>query len=144
MAAVTKITGANGVVNIAGTNVNVSDFQITISRGAATQARVGKYSDRKTPGKVDVAGSLTLLDITGLQLARLLNATVTSPVSVGAGAKFTLYGEGVLGADSVRITAANCFFTSGVLRFADADTFIDGPMEFMMEDPDTDLSLTYT
>lgn len=144
MAAVTKLTGAQGVVNIAGGNVSVSDFTISIKRGVASQSRVGKYSDRKIAGKVEVTGSLTFSDIDGTNIARLLNATLTSPVSIAAAATFTLYGDAVSGADRVKVTAANCFFTGASMKFGDADAFIDGPMEFTMSDPDADLTLTYT
>jgi len=144
MAAVSQLTGKDGVVNIATVDVQVADFSISIKRGMATQARVGKYSDRKKAGKVDVTGSLTFDDVNGAMIARLLNATITSPVAIGAGATFTLYGDAVYGSDRVKITMANCFFTDATLKFGDADSFIDGPMSFTMQDPDTDLTLTYT
>lgn len=144
MVAVTKLTGKDGVVNIGGSDVQVAEFNINIKRGVASQSRVGKYSDRKKAGKVDVIGSLTFNDINGAMIARLMNSTITSPVSLGAGATFTLYGDAVSGTDRVKIQLANCFFTGATMKFGDADKFIDGPMEFTMEDPDADLTLTYT
>ncbi len=144
MAAVTKLTGAHGVVNIASGAVQVESFSISIKRGTAVQPRVGKYSDRKIAGKVDVTGSLTFNDVNGAMIARLLNATITSPVAIGAGATFTLYGDAVSGSDNVRVTLANCFFTDAALNFGDANSYISGPMSFTMQDPDTDLTLTYT
>ncbi len=144
MAAVTKLTGVNGVVNIGGVDQTVAAFTITIKRGMATQPRVGKYSDRHKAGKVEVSGSVTFQDINGAMLARLLNATITSPVSLGEAATFTLYGDAVLGTDRVKVQLANCFFTQGALKFGDANSFIDGDMAFEMQDPDADLTLTYT
>lgn len=91
-----------------------------------------------------MTGSLTFNDVNGAMIARLLNSTITSPVAIGAGATFTLYGNAVLGSDYVKINLANCFFTDMSFKFADADSFIDGNMSFSMEDPDTDLTLTYT
>lgn len=145
MAAVTKLTGKDGVVNIATVDVQVADFSISIKRGMATQPRVGKYSDRKKAGKVDVTGSLTFNDVNGAMINRLMHSTVgVGTISVGAGATFTLYGDAISGSDRVKVTLANCFFTDATLKFGDADAFIDGPMSFTMEDPDTGLSLTYT
>jgi len=144
MAAVTKLTGVNGVVSVAGGDVVVSEFKVDIKRGTATQKRVGKYSDRKIAGKVDVSGSLTFLDVSGINLARLFHATLTSPVSIGEAPTFTLYGDALSGSDRVKIQLANCFFTSGSMSFGDANEAIDGPMSFEMQDPDADLTLTYT
>ncbi len=144
MAAVSRLTGKDGVVNIATVDVQVADFSISIKRGMATQSRVGKYSDRKKAGKVDVTGTLTFNDVNGAMIARLLNATITSPVAIGAGATFTLYGNAISGSDYVKITLANCFFTDMSFAFKDADSFIDGPMSFTCESPDDDLTLTYT
>ncbi len=144
MAAVSRLTGKDGVVNIATVDVQVSDFSISIKRGVAAQSRVGKFSDRKKAGKVDVTGTLTFNDVNGAMIARLLNATITSPVAIGEGATFTLYANAISGATYVKITMANCFFTDMSFAFKDADSFIDGPMSFSMQDPDTDLTLEYT
>ena len=144
MTAVTKLTGAHGVVNIASAQVEVESFSVEIKRGTASQSRVGKYSDRKIAGKVDVTGSLVFNDINGAMIGRLLNSTFTTGCQPGAGATFTLYGDAVSGATNVRITLANCFFTDASMKFGDANSYISGPMSFTMQDPDADLTLAYS
>ncbi len=144
MAAVSKLTGQAGIVQIAGVTVEVEDFTINIKRGAVSQSRVGKFSDRKIPGKLDLSGSLTLDDISGLQIARLLNTVVTSPVSVGNASKFTLSGEANDGAgNKVKVNMPNCFFTGTSMKFGDASKPINGPLEFVPEDGDA-CTLEYT
>ncbi len=131
-------------MNIAGTDVPVSEFTIIIKRSTTIQPRFDK-SDMRRPGKISASGTVTLQDISGLNIARLLNANVTSPVSVGATATtFTLYGDAVSGSDRVKVQAANCFFTQAIMMFGDANTFIDSPLSFEVEDPDSDLTLFYT
>lgn len=295
MTAPTKLTGANGIVSVNGVSIVVADFSMSIKRGTATQSRVGKYSDRKKAGKVDVTGSFTNVDIIGDHLARLMtsganvaaetktvihacddytawtssdvpstpianettiikegtgslkitcgansnndtiyittlvakNLTghqvidfwIRAPVAgaiikagfgetlitdnehtitiltadtwqheywdisaiadgskdaidnfgftilsaaiggaiyidaiqahlgvrLGVGSEFTVYGDAVDASNNrVKVTAANCFITGGTLKIGDSDAYIDGPIEFSMIDPDTDLTLTYT
>jgi len=144
MVAVSKLVGAHGIVQIAGVTVECEDFTINIKRGAVSQPRVGKRSDRKIEGKFDLSGSLTLDDISGLQIARLMNTTVTSPVSIGNASKFTLSGEANDGAgNKVKINMPNCFFTSTAMKFGDASKAINMPLEFVPEDADL-CTLEYT
>jgi len=294
MTAPTKLTGASGVVSVNGVDIVVADFSMSIKRGVAAQPRVGKYSDRKKAGKVELTGSFANVDIIGDHLARLMtsganvaaetktvlnnmntvadwtssdltntvlsqetttikegtgalkitcttglstNDTVTDTITatdltghqiidfwirstiagqvitfgfgeaaytentkaitilaadtwqheyydisaiaaasknavtkigftinsasnpviiiddlnshlgvrLGVGSEFTIYGDAVdASSNRVKVTAANCFITGGTLKIGDADAFIDGPIEFTMADPDTDLTLTYT
>ncbi len=74
MVAVSKLVGAHGIIQVGGVTIGVSDFAINIKRGAVSQGRIGKWSDRKLPGKLEVQGSLTNLDILGDHIARLLNS----------------------------------------------------------------------
>ncbi len=260
MALVSKLTGVEGIVSV-GSEVLVADFSLVVTRGAATQPRVGKYSDRKRAGKVDVTGTLTRLDIDGAMTEKLLGGTpadsssevlhadadlagggdedvvdvgtdptnpsvvqvtitrgdadgtasfiiisgtdangstysesldvaaltvASSPitlftkaafatvdnfvagggmnvgaadktevgldaitgtrtVTIAAGTTFTLFGRAIDSSNNkYEINNANCFFTEATLAFGDADTFIDGPLSFTMEDPDADLQLIYT
>lgn len=141
--AITTLTGVNGTVSIAGVNVPVIEFTIAIRRNTIIQPRLDKFSDKRCAGKVSVSGSVTLTDISGLQIARLMNTTPTSPVPVGAADKFTLYGEVVDNYNQVRIQAENCFFTESLARFQDADTYIYNQLLFDMENPDSGLTLYY-
>jgi hypothetical protein len=261
MAKVTEFTGKEGIVSVGGSEIAVADFSVVISRGAATQARSGKYSDRKRAGKVDVTGTMTSLDIDGALVEELLGGTpsdsssealhasadlsgggdeevvdvgtdptnpsvvkititrgdadgtaswitiqgtdnndddlaetvsvvaLTAAVSpltlytnsvfktvdhfvagagmnvgsanftevaldaitgtrttlIGAGGTFTLFGRAIDSSNNkYEINIANCFFTESTFAFSDADTFIDGPLSFTMEDPDTDLQCIRT
>jgi hypothetical protein len=144
MAVVTKISGARGIVQIGGVTVPVSDFKINFDRGVVVQKRVGKYSDRKYPGKVDIKGSLTFQDISGVNISRLLATTAGTGNAIGAGVVFNLTGEGTDGTSNVKVTANNCFYTSASMEFGDANTPIDGSQSFAMEDADVDLDWEYT
>uniref|UniRef100_A0A6M3LY68 Tail protein n=1 Tax=viral metagenome TaxID=1070528 RepID=A0A6M3LY68_9ZZZZ len=144
MAVVTKLTGAQGIIQIAGVTVVCEDFTVNIKRGAVLQSRVGKWSDRKIPGKLDISGSFTLDDINGLEMAKLLNATVSSPVSVGNAAKFTISGDANDGVgNKVKVNMPNCFYTGTSMKIGDAGKPINGPMEFVPEDADL-CTLEYT
>ncbi len=83
MTAPTKLTGSNGIVSVNGISIVVADFSMSIKRGVAAQPRVGKYSDRKKAGKVELTGSFTNVDIIGDHLARLM----TSGANVAAETK---------------------------------------------------------
>jgi hypothetical protein len=146
MAAPTKLTGYNGIVKVATVTIDCEEFSINIKRGLATQSRVGKISDIHKAGKVEVTGTVTFVDISGAQLQRLFNkATVAAGThSLGEAATFTIEGEATDGTSSVKVTAANCFFTGAAIKFGDANSFIDTPMTWAMEDADADLTLTYT
>uniref|UniRef100_A0A6M3M1H5 Uncharacterized protein n=1 Tax=viral metagenome TaxID=1070528 RepID=A0A6M3M1H5_9ZZZZ len=74
MVAPSKLVGANAIVQVGGVTIGVADFTVNIKRGAVLQSRVGKWSDRKLPGKLEVQGSLTNLDILGDHIGRLLNS----------------------------------------------------------------------
>lgn len=74
MTAVSKLTGSSGVVSVNGISIAVVDFTISLKRGVAAQSRVGKYSDRKIAGKVDLTGSFNNIDIIGDHIARLMTS----------------------------------------------------------------------
>ncbi len=292
MTAPTKLTGAHGIVSVNEIEIIVADFTMSLKRGVAVQPRVGKYSDRKIAGKLDLTGSLTNIDIIGDHLNRLLNSsvntetktvlnnmntvadwtssdgvntvlsqetitikegtgalkitctttnsqndTVTDTISatdltghhfidfwirssiagqvitvgfgeaaftenthavtiltadtwqheywdiseiaaasknavtklgftinsasnpviiiddlnshlgvrIGAGAVMTIYGDAIdASSNRVKVNAANCMITDGSISFSDANAFVSGPISFSMQDPDADLTLTYT
>ena len=95
MSLVTKLTGKEGVISVAGSEVLVADFEVVITRGTAVQPRVGKYSDRKRAGKVDVTGTLTRLDVDGSLLEKLLGGTPSDSSSEELHADADLVGGGI-------------------------------------------------
>lgn len=94
MAKVSKYTGKNGYISVGGSEVIVSDFEVTVTRGVASQGRVGKHSDRKAPGKVDVVGALTSIDIDGAMMEKLLGGTPSDSSSEALHASADLGGGG--------------------------------------------------
>lgn len=146
MTAPTKLTGYNGIVTVASTTVVCAEFSVSIKRGTATQSRVGKISDIHKAGKVEVTGTITFVDISGAQLQRLFNneTVLAGTHSLGEAATFTIDGEATDGTNNVKLTAANCFFTGAAIKFGDANSFIDTPMTWAMQDADADLTLIYS
>lgn len=68
-------TGVNGILEIDSVAVAIAEFSVKITRGSATHARSGKWSDYKLPGKIDVTGQITRIMVDGTMLGYLLSAT---------------------------------------------------------------------
>jgi len=71
-------TGVQGIVSYAGAPIAIAECDVTVTRGVATHARSGKWSDYKLPGKLDVTGTLKRIQVDGAWLASLLNKTPTT------------------------------------------------------------------
>ena len=71
-----------------------SHTEVTVTRGVATQGRVGANSDRQAAGKVSVSGSLTSLDIDGALVEKLLGGTPADSADEALHASADLSGGG--------------------------------------------------
>ncbi|TRZ79560.1 hypothetical protein D4R86_05700 [bacterium] len=68
-------TGVHGVVTYAGAALAVSEFEFEITRGEATHARSGKWSDLSVPGKVSCKGKLGRIQKNADLIMAMMNAT---------------------------------------------------------------------
>ncbi|MDY6959474.1 MAG: hypothetical protein SVK08_09985 [Halobacteriota archaeon] len=145
-------TGAEGVLKFDSGTIAHAEFSVDITRGVASSPRGGKYSDLNVPGKVGFSGSLKRIMIGGEIIESLIgtgdpssNATAGA-VSVGAATTFTFIGmaETQDASSNITITAANCFFTKSSFTSGDADTILTEEVEFVMMDPDDDLTTEHT
>ena len=140
--------GTASWITIQGTDNNDNDLAETVSVVALTAAvspltlysvNVFKTVDPFTVGAGMNVGATDKTEV-GLDAI-----TGTRTVLIGAGTTFTLFGRGIdSNNNKFELNLANCFFTEAGLAFADADTFIEGPISFTMEDPDADFQLIYT
>lgn len=76
-------TGVHGAVTYAGAVLAVAEFSFEITRGIASHARSGKYSDLNVPGKLSCKGKLKRIQTNADLLMAALNATpVTGTATV--------------------------------------------------------------
>jgi len=75
-----EYTGVHGVLLKDGSPFAVAEYSVKIKRGVASHSRSGKWSDLKTPGKIDVTGSITRIMIN----ADMLKALLTDTPATGA------------------------------------------------------------
>jgi hypothetical protein len=68
-------TGVHGVVTYAEAALAVAEFSFEITRGIASHARSGKWSDLNVPGKVSCKGKLKRIQTNADLLMAALNAT---------------------------------------------------------------------
>lgn len=122
MAEPTLLTGVNGVVSVGGSPVAVANFDITIARGVAAQPRVGKFSDRKVPGKVDITGTLTRLDPDPANVEKLIGGTPVDSSSEVLHASADLTGSGVIEPVVVSSDPTNPSKIQVTVTRGDADT----------------------
>jgi hypothetical protein len=114
-------TGVQGVVSYAGAPIAIAECDITITRGVAVHPRSGKWSDYKLPGKADVTGTLKRIQVDGLWLAALLNATPTTGTATlleaaaifTAGTAYPINDAVVVTPSRIRITLSVDSITTG-------------------------------
>jgi hypothetical protein len=84
-------TGVQGAVSYAGAPFAVASFDFTVTRGVASHARSGKWSDLNKPGKVSVSGKITRIQKNNDLLAAALNGTPSTGTAgaLEAAAAFT-------------------------------------------------------
>jgi hypothetical protein len=131
----TEYTGVHGTLTIdAGAATAISEFSLKIDRGIAAHARSGSYSDYQVPGKATVTGTINRIMISKTFLDYAADVS-------GASTTIDLVGTLTNGADTITVTANNCFVTSGEFKFTDADEIVSDPVTFAMRDPVADLTI---
>ena len=68
-------TGVHGAVTYAGASLAVAEFSFEITRGIASHARSGKWSDLNVPGKLSCKGKLKRIQTNADLFMAALNAT---------------------------------------------------------------------
>jgi len=68
-------TGVHGAVTYAGAPLAVAEFSFEITRGIASHARSGKWSDLNVPGKVSCKGKLKRIQLNADLIMAAMNAT---------------------------------------------------------------------
>ena len=68
-------TGVHGAVTYAGAPLAVAEFSFDITRGIASHARSGKWSDLNVPGKVSCKGKLKRIQLNADLIMAAMNAT---------------------------------------------------------------------
>jgi len=87
-------TGVHGAVTYAGAAFAVAEFDFEITRGIATHARSGKWSDLNVPGKVSCKGKLKRIQVDANLIQAMMNATPTTGETATAHAGLTYPGSG--------------------------------------------------
>lgn len=87
-------TGVHGVVTYAGAPLAVGEFDFEITRGIATQARSGKWSDLNVPGKVSCKGKLKRIQKNADLIQAMMSSTPTTGETATAHAGLTYPGSG--------------------------------------------------
>lgn len=76
-------TGVHGAVTYDGAPIAVAEFSFEITRGIASHARSGKWSDLNVPGKVSCKGKLKRIQTNANLIQAMMNATpVTGTATV--------------------------------------------------------------
>lgn len=68
----------------------------------------------------------------------------TKTITPGEPTLFNIIGKVTDGTSYYQMTANNCFFTGGTFPIGDAETLVQTDLPFVMQDPDTDLTLVWT
>lgn len=82
------------------------------------------------------AGTAPLLNLDGV--------SGTKTITPGEPTLFNIIGKVSDGTSYYQMTANNCFFTGGTFPIGDAETLVQTDLPFVMQDPDTDLTLVWT
>ena len=95
----------------------------------------------KTTTFVDVEAGLTQGTAPKLNLDGIDGTKTITP---GEPTLFDIIGKVTDGTSYYQMTANNCFFTGGTFPIGDAETLVQTDLPFVMQDPDTDLTLVWT
>lgn len=85
-------TGIHGTLTIGGAPLAFAEFSVKTTRGQATHARAGKYSDLKRPGKLDVTGTIKRIQTDATMLGRLLTTAAVTGTAGNLHAGLTMDG----------------------------------------------------
>ena len=114
-------TGVQGAVTYAGSPLAVSEFSFTVTRGLASHARSGKWSDLNKPGKVSVTGKITRIQTNATLIAAALTGTPTTGsvetlkdhVAVTADGATAMDDTSIATASRIRATVETSAITTG-------------------------------
>lgn len=97
----------------------------------------------KTTDFVDIEAALESGAVTYSQI-KLDGVDGTKTITPGEPTLFNIIGKVTDGTSYFQMTANNCFFTGGTFPIGDAETLVQTDLPFVMQDPDTDLTLVWT
>ena len=97
----------------------------------------------KTTDWVDIEAALESGAVTYSQI-KLDGVDGTKTITPGEPTLFNIIGKVTDGTSYYQMTANNCFFTGGTFPIGDAETLVQTDLPFVMQDPDTDLTLVWT
>jgi len=143
-----EVTGKEGTITIDGKAFALAEFTVKFERTIATYKPVGEYSEFNVGTTVKVTGELKRMMIDGSMNARLLggDADGSGNISaIGAVRMFDLVGK-LTNADSSHNTIylSNCIPTTNDFAFSDADTIVEEPIAFIVQNPKSDVSGNFT
>ena len=136
-----------GSVVLHGTDVDgnyvteVIDFD-AMTVGDAAQVKNGTQIF-KTTDYIDVEAALES-GTTVFSTIKLDGVTGTKTITPGTSTMFNIVGKVTDGTNYFQMTANNCFFTGGNFPIADAETLVQTDLPFVIQDPDSDVSLVWT
>ena len=136
-----------GSVVLQGTDVNgnyvteVIDFD-AMTVGDAAQVKNGTQIFATTDF-IDVEAALESGSTT-YSTIKLDGVTGTKTITPGTSTMFSIVGKVSDGTNYFQMTANNCFFTGGNFPIADAETLVQTDLPFVIQDPDSDVSLVWT
>ena len=137
-----------GSIVIHGTDA--SDIYVTevlnfdaMTAGDAAQIVYGTQAF-KTTDFVDVEAALAKGITTTCSELTLQGVSGTKTITPGEPTLFNIIGKVTDGTSSYQMTANNCFFTGGTFPIGDAETLVQTDLPFVMQDPDTDLTLVWS
>jgi hypothetical protein len=85
-------TGIHGTLEIGGSPLAFAEFSVKTTRGKATHARAGKYSDIQRAGKLEVNGTIKRIQADATMLGRLLTTAAVTGSSNTLHAGLTMDG----------------------------------------------------
>lgn len=98
----------------------------------------------KTTDFVDVEAALSKGSTPNCCTLKLEGVDGTKTITPGEPTLFNIIGKVTDGTSYYQLTANNCFFTGATFPIGDAETLVQTDLPFVMQDPDTDLTLVWT
>jgi len=138
-----------GSITIHGTNASDQDVTEVLTFeamavGDPAQVLYGTQAFKHTDF-VTIAAALESGSAPGNYSAiKLEGVDGTKTITPGEPTLFNIIGKVTDGTSYYQMTANNCFFTGGTFPIGDAETLVETDLPFVMQDPDTDLTLVWT